>query len=287
MFNTIMINLLAILFILVIIIYTFICLRANGLTKKQIRNLKYLIIPYVKEEKKKYLKVLQPVIISFLIVISLPEIKSTSMGLLVGLLTIVIVYIVLNTYANVIFKSANILQGFVEQFDFEYFFAAILPVIVLFGSKFIIRTSSKMIYHVGEIVIFGGILIAYFCIHKIILKFIFEKQSFFKKGSKVKEYNFPFVRLVFFVNVLLLYSGKYALAIFGHTNEYMSKEQLLYSVFVDFITININSTSNITLFQAIYNIMFLLSGIIMFSGFLACVLNNLNDNVKSSGVIEK
>ena len=277
-------NLLAILFILVIIIYTGICLSANGLTKKQIRNLKYLIIPYVKEGKK---KLLQFVIISFLIVISLIEIKSSSMGLLVGLLTFVIVYIVLNTYANVIFKYANIIQSIVEQFNFEYFFAAILPVIILFGSNFIIGSSSKVIYYIGEFVIFGGILVAYFYIHKIILKFVFEKQSFLKKGSNVKENNISLVVLVFFINIFLLYSGKYALTIFGHTNEYMPEGQLLYSVLVDFITININSTSNITLLQAIYNIMFLLSGIIMFSGFLACVLNSLNDDDKSSDIIEK
>lgn len=209
------------------------------------------------------------------------------MGLLVGLLTFVIVYIVLNTYANVIFKYANIIQSIVEQFNFEYFFAAILPVIILFGSNFIIGSSSKVIYYIGEFVIFGGILVAYFYIHKIILKFVFEKQSFLKKGSNVKENNISLVVLVFFINIFLLYSGKYALTIFGHTNEYMPEGQLLYSVLVDFITININSTSNITLLQAIYNIMFLLSGIIMFSGFLACVLNSLNDDDKSSDIIEK
>ena len=204
---------------------------------------------------------------------------------------IIVMYIVICMMANGIKKEQ--LQCMIKSIKYlivpygnvNYLFSAILPLIIILGTYYISKSTIEPIIYLGKGVIVLGFLVAYYFIHKNILNFIFERQSILKEGSKFRENSFSFVKKVLLVNILLLYSGKYALIVLENATQGADYLQLIYDVSINFFTLSVDEGNNITFPEKVYNVLFILSGIIIFSGFLACALS-MQNNKKDSGDVE-
>ena len=277
-------NLFAIMIIIIIVMYIVICMMANGIKKEQlqcmIKSIKYLIVPYG-NVKHKIIGIILNLFFTLTGILGTAQQSKVWIKIIAAFL----VYFLINFYINISIKVGQDIKKYFVQVNPNYLFSAILPLIIILGTYYISKSTIEPIIYLGKGVIVLGFLVAYYFIHKNILNFIFERQSILKEGSKFRENSFSFVKKVLLVNILLLYSGKYALIVLENATQGADYLQLIYDVSINFFTLSVDEGNNITFPEKVYNVLFILSGIIIFSGFLACALS-MQNNKKDSGDVE-
>ena len=277
-------NLFAIMFIIIIVMYIVICMMANGIKKEQlqcmIKSIKYLIVPYG-NVKHKIIGIILNLFFTLTGILGTAQQSKVWIKIIAAFL----VYFLINFYINISIMVGQDIKKYFVQVNPNYLFSAILPLIIILGTYYISKSTIEPIIYLGKGVIVLGFLVAYYFIHKNILNFIFERQSILKEGSKFRENSFSFVKKVLLVNILLLYSGKYALIVLENATQGADYLQLIYDVSINFFTLSVDEGNNITFPEKVYNVLFILSGIIIFSGFLACALS-MQNNKKDSGDVE-
>lgn len=264
--------------------YIVICMMANGIKKEQlqcmIKSIKYLIVPYGNVKHK-----IIGIIINLFFTLTGILGTAQQSKVWIKIIAAFLVYFLINFYININIKVGQDIKKYFVQVNPNYLFSAILPLIIILGTYYISKSTIEPIIYLGKGVIVLGFLVAYYFIHKNILNFIFEKQAILKEGSNFRENSFFFVKKVLLVNILLLYSGKYALIVLENATKGADYLQLIYDVSINFFTLSVDEGNNITFPEKVYNVLFILSGIIIFSGFLACALN-MQNNRKDSGEVE-